>query len=207
MATLTERLFHLIAAVLLVLVVAGCATTADRKVTLLYEPTVHAAGGSGELYLAKEAEPAPSGANQAVQWVIGSIKDRDGNKTGSIVTDTMPVDLVLQAFSAELKAAGYTVVPVSEVPPKAVKGISLGNVVITLDEVASLVKAEAKSSIKVSAEIWRDGNRVTRLTYETVNSDMTVTGRDQFLRETLGKALQNLMREAVPALIKVLEQK
>jgi len=207
MATVTERLFHLIAAVLLVLAVAGCATTADRKVTLLYEPTVHATGGSGELYLAKEAESPPSGANQAVQWVVGSIKDRDGNKTGSIVTDTMPVDLVLQAFSAELKAAGYTVVPVSDVPSKAVKGISLGNAVITLDEVASLVKVEAKSSVKVSAEIWRDGSRVTRLTYETVNSDMTVTGRDQFLRETLGKALQNLMREAVPALIKVLEQK
>jgi hypothetical protein len=207
MAKSRAGIFRFVAVVLLMLAIAGCATTADRKVTLHYEPAVHATGGAGELYLARGSETPLSGANQAVQWVIGSIKDRDGNMTGSVVTDTMPVDLVLQAFNAELIAAGYSVIRVSEVPPQAAKGISISNVAITLDEVSSLVKAEAKSSLKVSVEVWREGKKVSRLTYETVNSDTTVTGRDEFLQEILGKTMNNLMSEAVPAVVKVLEQK
>lgn len=207
MALVRERLCPLCVVILLVLVMAGCATTADRKVTLLYEPAAHAVGGTGKLYLAREAEPLPAGAQQAVQWVVGSVKDRDGNKTASVVTDTMPADLVLQAFSAELTAAGYAVVQASEVPPQAAKGISLGNVAVSLDAVSSLVKDEAKGAIKVAVEVWRDGQKVTRLSYETVSSDVAVTGRDRLLQDVLGKTMQNLMHEAVPAIIKVLEQK
>jgi len=202
-----EGIFPFFALVLLTLAMAGCATTADRKVTLLYEPTVHAVGEGGKLYLAREAEPPPAGSKQAVQWVIGSVKDTDGNKTGSIVVDTLPADLVLQALSAELMAAGYAVVQVSEVPSQATKGLSLSNTAVSLDDVSSLVKDEAKGSIKASVEVWRDGQKVARLSYETVSSDVAVTGRERLLPDILGKTMHHLMREAVPAVIKVLEQK
>lgn len=206
MARSYGSIFLVGAAVALMLVLAGCATAPDRKVTLQYEPAAHTTGGAGTLYLAREAEPSSAGTGKGVQWVIGSIKDRDGSMTGSVVTDTVPADLVLQAFSSELIAAGYSVVRVNEVPPQAAKGISLSNVAIALDEVSSLVKVEAKGTLKVSVEVWKDGKKVTRLTYETVSSDTAVTGRDRFLREILGKVVHNLMNEAVPAVIKALEQ-
>jgi hypothetical protein len=191
---------------ILSMLTTGCATTSDRKVNLTYEPMLHASGGSGDLYLAKVAEPATTSENQAVQWVLGTIKDSDGKKLGNVVTDTLPADQLLQAFSKELKAAGYTVIPVKDIPVTAVKGISLSSMVITLDEVSSLAKVDAKSSVRVSADVWRNGSKVTKLSYETVNSDMTITGRDQFLEKILQKSLQNLMEQAVPALIKTLEQ-
>ena len=184
---------------------AGCATTADRKVNLAYEPAVHAVGGSGELYLARQA--GTGGTNQPVQWVIGTIKDSDGNKVGSVVTDTLPADLVVQAFSAELKAAGYTVIPVAEIPSGAAKGITLENAAVALDEVTSLVKVEGRSSVKATAEIWKNGTVVGKLLYETADSDTTVTHRETFPQEMLQKSLQNLMQRAVPELIKSLEQK
>lgn len=191
----------------LLLLVTGCATTGDRKVELAYEPTAHATGGSGKLYLAREAGPGAPGEAQGIQWVIGTIRDSDGNKTGSVVTETMPAELVLQAFTAELKGAGYTVTPVAQIPPGAAKGISLVNVKITLDEVSSLPKVEGRSSVKVSAEVWRGGKVVSRLSYETSDSDTTVTHRDEFPGEMLQKSLQHLMQRAVPELVRTLEQK
>ncbi len=188
------------------LLATGCATTGDRKVELTYEPTVRATGGRGELYLARTGRPGFTEGGERIQWVIGTIKDSDGNKTGSVVIDTRPADLVLQAFTAELKGAGYTVITVAEVPAGAAKGISLANVAITLDEVSSLPKVEGKSSVKVATEVWRGGKLVSKLSYETSDADTTITHRDEFPREMLQKSLQHLMQRAVPELVRTLEQ-
>ncbi len=188
-----------------VLLMSGCATV-DRKVNLHYEVSAPATGGSGELYVAQEGGHGVSGAETAVQWIMGKIQDTDGKHLANIVTPTAPTELMTGAFKEELKAAGYRILPVTSLPADVAKGIVFGNITIALDEVSSFVKADAKCTAKVSAEIWRDGSRITKLDYETIYNDSAVTDRDRILQDTLQRALQNLMKRAVPEIIKALER-
>lgn len=202
------RLYGLLAAVTLVvsLLITGCATV-DTRVNILYEPVVRASGGSGELYLVQKAAPAVAGESPAVQWILGEVTNKDGEQIGRIVTDLAPNELVANAFSGEFKAAGFAVMPVKALPDNVAKGVSVSSVTITLDEVSSLFKVDAKSTAKISVELWKNGSKLTKLDYEVVYSDSAITGRDQILSDTLKKNLQTLMNRAVPEIIRMLEQK
>ncbi len=185
----------------------GCATV-DQRVDILYKPVVHDATGSGTLYLAQVEGQNPGGGGPApVQWILGEVKNEDGEKVASVVTDTAPADLVTDAFTQEFKAAGYTVLPTQALTAEVAKGINLSSVTIRLSEVSSLLKADAKGTIDISVEVWRDGRKLRKLDYEADYSDSAVTGREQLLPDTLQKVVQAIMKRAVPEINKLMEQR
>lgn len=185
---------------LLCCLVMGCAT-ASQKVTVLYQPVVHDGSGSGELYLAGATGTA---GHAEVQWVVGTVKNNDGEPLGDIVSPVAPTDLVMDAFRQELTAAGYTTKLVGSLPQGGAKGIVVTGTDIRLEEVSSLVKAEGTSRVKVSVEVWKQGSVVKKLDYEVRISDFAVKDREELLPAILQKALQGVMTQAVPEVIKAL---
>lgn len=185
---------------LLCCLVMGCAT-ASQKVTVLYQPVVHDGTGTGELYL---AGATGSAGHADVQWIVGTVKNNDGEQVGDIVSPVAPADLVMDAFRQELAAAGYTTKLVGSLPQGAAKGIVVTGTDIHLEEVSSFIKAEGTSRVKVSVEVWKQGQVVKKLAYEARISDFAVKDRDELLPTTLQKALQEIMKQAVPEIIKVL---
>ncbi|SNB47869.1 hypothetical protein [Geobacter sp. DSM 9736] len=183
------------------LLLAGCATT-DRRVNILYEPSVGAKGGTGDLYLVGDREAQ----GKKVQWVIGEVINNRKEQVGNIVTDLAPAELVLDAFAAELRSAGYRVVMSRSIPADVDKGLVLGDVSITLREVDGLFQSEARNKMKVAIEVWRKGVKLTKLDYETEYVDSTVRDRRRLAEETLRTSLRNFLRQAVPEIIRKLEQ-
>ncbi len=184
---------------------AGCATT-DRKVTVLYQPSVYAHGGSGNLYLTAAGVHSASGKTGNTQLVIGKVKDTDGNQTGDIVTTVTPADLILDAFSRELSNAGYKVIRTNTLPGDVPKGISVATTEIKMEDVSSLIKDEGSGRLTVSLELWKNGKKFKKFYYESGYSDSAFKGRDLLLQDILQKALQGLMEKAVPEIIREMEK-
>ena len=184
---------------------AGCATVGDQRVDILYRSSANATGGSGDLYLVQEAQ-APSGGTTPIQWIIGDITNKDGEKVANIVTDMAPADLLASAFDQELKTAGYNVLHVDSMPGDAVKGLDLKSVSIKMEEKKSLIEVNATCRVKISVEPWRNGKAVNKLDYEAEYTDSSVTDRDEIVSKTMAKALQTIMARSVPDIIKTLEQ-
>ncbi len=197
MAMNWRKMGYVVAVGLLCCAMAGCAT-ANRKVTVLYEPVVHDGTGAGELYLA--GTPASKG-NADIQWVIGSVKDSDGEPVGDIVSPIAPADLVTDAFKQELTTAGYAVSTVASLPPQAAKGLVITGVEIHLDDVTSLVKDEGAGRVKISLELWKNGAMFRKLSYESSFSDFAVEDRDLLDQAILQKSLQGAMKRAIPEII------
>ena len=183
---------------------AGCATV-DRKVNVLYQPVVHGSGGTGDLYLAATAGQSSLPKKTAVQWIVGKVKNTDGDKTGDIVTTTAPGDPVLDAFKQELAAAGYKVVPVDVLPLEAAKGLDVSGITVELEETANLVKSEGVCRLAVSVELWKNGRKFRKLAYKSMLSDFAIKDRDLLLPTLLQKSLQGIMKQAVPEIVKALE--
>ena len=188
----------------IILLLSGCASV-DRNVNFLYQPTAFGRGGSGDLYLCAADRPAAARPASA-QWVIGETKNRTGENTGNIISVRSPMDMVMDAFTQEFRGAGYNVLPVNSLPDGVAKGIRLNSVVIEMEEVNSLVKIEAKCTVKVALEPWRNGIAIKKLSYENSYTDSTLIDRDLFLLKSLQTTLQELMARVVRETTVMLEQ-
>ena len=200
------RNIQTLAIMMITAIVAGCATVGDQRVDILYQRTVYADRGTGDLYLAQESS-APSTGTTPIQWIIGEIKNNDGEKLGNIVTDVAPTDLLMEAFIQELKGSGYNVFRESPIPQGATKGLKLKSVTIKLEEVKSVPKATATCKVKISIEPWLNGKATNKLEYEAEYDDTAITDRDELLSTTMLQTIQTLMARSVPEIIKTLEQK
>lgn len=178
---------------------------ADQNVNFLYHPTALGSGGSGDIYLSQGIQPLSD--RPQVEWIIGGIKNGSGEKTGNIVTGRPPVDTLMDAFSQELKGAGYNVIPVEALPDRVEKGIRLTTVSIGLDEVDRIYKVEAKCNVKVSLEVWRNGTILKKLDYESSYEDSTFLDREMILLKSEQAALEQLMARAVREAILLIERK
>jgi hypothetical protein len=178
---------------------AGCAFT-GKMVELPYAPVVNAVGGGGELYLARSAEPASSEGKGRASWIVGVMKNNEGERIGDVVTGVPPGELLLHAFAEEFRAAGYAVKTVGAIPSGAA-GINFSRLTIAMEQATSLMKVDARSRVTVVAELWQNGKPVATLDYEAAYADSAVTHRDQLLQFTLEKAVQALMKKAVPEII------
>jgi len=180
---------------------AGCAFT-GKMVELPYAPVVNAVGGGGELYLARSAEPASSEGKGRASWIVGVMKNNEGERIGDVVTGVPPGELLLHAFAEEFRSAGYAVKTVGALPAGAVAGINFNRLSIAMEQSTSLMKVDARSRVTVAAELWQNGKPVATLDYEAAYADSAVTNRDQLLQFTLEKAVQALMKQAVPEIIR-----
>jgi hypothetical protein len=184
--------------------VTGCASV-DRNINFLYQPTAFGRGGSGDIYLTQGVHP--SSDTYSSQWIIGETRNSAGKDSGNIVTARSPVDIALDAFAQELKAAGYNVITVDALPAGVAKGIRLESVSIGMEEFDRVYKVEAKCSVKVSVEPWRNGSALKRLNYESSYTDSTFLDRDMILLKSLQNALQELMARAVREAVVLVEEK
>ncbi len=200
------RNIHTLAIIMITAIVAGCATVGDQRVNILYQRTVYADRGTGDLNLAQESS-VPSTGTTPIQWIIGEITNNDGEKLGNIVTDIAPTELLMEAFTQELKGSGYNVIRESPIPQGAIKGLKLKSVTIKLEEVKSVPKANAKCKVKISIEPWLNGKTANKLEYEAEYDDIAITDRDELLSKTMLQAIHALMARSVPEIIKTLEQK
>jgi hypothetical protein len=184
--------------------VTGCSAV-DQSINFLYQPTAFGKGGSGDIYLSQSVHP--TSGRPSAQWVIGKTKNSADKDTGNILTARSPADIAMDAFSQELKAAGYNVITVDALPAGVAKGIRLESVSIRMEEFDRLYKVDAKCSVKVSVEPWRNGIAIKRLDYESSYSDSTLLDREMILLKSLQNALQELMARAVREAVVLVEQK
>ncbi len=197
-----KNIMYLISAVAIMALFEGCATY-DQSVTMLYHPAANAAGGSGELYLAGAGMPPVSENPGNIKWIIGKVTYSDWRQSGDIVSKVSPNDMVLDALNRELAIAGYRVRRVNGLPGDAVKGIVVTMTDINLDEDSSLIKVAGSCRASVSLELWKNGNKVRKLDYQSKFSDEVIKGRDMlFLQTVLQNALQDVMKQAVPEIIR-----
>jgi hypothetical protein len=186
-----------------VLFVAGC-THYARNVTLIYEPVVSMRGGSGDLYIVIPADQQLATGN--VKWVLGTVKDDDGNKIDEIYSPLSPAQLLQHALSQELKQAGYTVMSATARPATAAKALVLSRSEVTVDQNATPVGLEAICRVAVTLEMVKGGQVLRRVTYETRYSDTNIKDRDLLARSVLQETLQAVMRKAVPDAVATLER-
>ena len=199
--------FNQIAVLVLILITSimtGCATVGDQKVKVIYQSTAIAKGGSGPLYLVEDIVPGSS-YSTPVQYILGVIKNKDGEQLGNIVTDTAPADLLIDAFYQELKDAGYNIVQGNSMPKEVAKGLKLQGVTIELDEVKGLV-TNAKCIVKISVEAWRNGKVINKLEYAAEYTDSSMSDQEERLAKTTLRTIQLIMKKAVPEITKILEQ-
>jgi hypothetical protein len=75
---------------------------------------------------------------------------------------------------------------------------------LDLEEVSSIIKAEGSSRLIFSLELWKNGKKFKKSNYESRTSDFAIKDRDLLLPAILQNSLQDLMKQAVPDLIKEL---
>ena len=202
--TLHLRIFTaLLALTFFMLMAAGCSST-DKYVNVLYQPSVYAGGGGGNLYLTAAGEGSGSGKASGSKWTIGKVTNRDGNQTGNIVTTVAPVELILDAFTHELTKAGYKTIKAAALPTDVTKGVHIDRAEIKMENVSSLFKDEGSGRLTVSLELWKNGKNFKKLYFESAQSATALRGRDLLLQDILQKTLQGLMEKAVPEIIKEL---
>lgn len=210
------------------IVVAGCATTDQKLSRQQYQPVVSATGGSGELYLAVTDEPIvlrsdgkptmrkkETGEKPVVRkpgvrkgaarkLAVVTVKDGRGKKLGVMVTPIAPDELLQDAFRQELNAAGYTVRLVNALPKGGGKGIAFSHVSMKMEQVSGLLAVEGTCKVNVGLDLRRNGVTVKKLRYEASYSDSAISDRDLLLQATMQKALQDVMKQAIPDIINAL---
>ena len=184
---------------------AGCAAP-GMNVTVGYTPFVNATGGTGELFLVQDVAPP---VNQKALWIIGQVKGHDGEKENDLVVTSMPADLIAGMLADELTSAGYLVKQVKATPDKASKIVRLSSVTMTLEEKLSLFnfKLEAAGALSVALELWNGGTKLQTFDYRASYSDSDIKDGDLLGSLVLRNSIRDVMKQAVPDIVRSLEQK
>jgi uncharacterized lipoprotein YajG len=180
----------------------GCATL-DQRVSSAYTP-VAAARGGGPLALTATGAPSQTYKERPVLWIIGTVKNSDGEKMGNLTSQRSGEEILRDALEQELTAAGYTVGQDTGRLEAATRAVNVTRVQISLDEKQSLVKAEGSCTVSVSLELWSKGAVAKKLEYESRFSDFAIRNREMLMQTVLRTALQNLMTRALPEIVAVL---
>lgn len=196
------RYMSLLMSILLLLLLTGCARY-SRSVSTMYEPISTTRGGSGALYIVMPANQQTQ--SSSVKWVIGAVKDEDGNKIDEIYSAQSPGELIQSALGQEMRRAGYTVNPVTSPPAGPVNMLIITTPELVLDQESSAGKLTASSRLRMPLEIWRNGQLLKKLEYNATYSDTSVTDRDLLARTVLQETLHSTMSKAIPELVSLLE--
>jgi hypothetical protein len=180
---------------------AGCAQVA-HKVDVLYSPQATYRGGTGSLELATADSTRDSRSGPSIRWVLGQIKDTEGGATGEIISSIRPQDLIADAFEQELTAAGYKVSFSKALDKQTRKGVVFTNISVQLEEIPSLAKLESSCSILLKMDLWMNGAVFKRSEYRSKLSDIAVVDRDQLPGSIYQKAIQEIVHQAVPDIIR-----
>lgn len=214
---------RLIMGVILLAWCAGCATT-GRNASLRYKQVVHAAGGSGVVFLTMNGSPwkdpqtkRPSRLMRRLEQVSFRPRKKTINppkitvvnvKSGygiTIAKRVIPVysgDLLVDALKQELTAAGYTVLLVEKLPKNAGTGIDISRVYANLEQNSALLTLDGSCHLHIKVDMWRNGAKHASHEYATTVSDYSIIDQPLLHEELMLKAVQNIMRKAVPDIYK-----
>lgn len=181
-------------------ILIGCASV-DQKVSLTYEKIVNAKGGSGKVLIAKPVEKFKAGKKTSGALILGVVKGTDRD----IVTSDRVGDWVTLAFFQELRAAGYEVETVFELPKDVSKGI-----VLTISELSTVqdmrvATAVTVSNMKLTVEAWKDGKVIKTFSYSGFDEREALDTSADPITKSLRVTLQSIAQQAILDLIKVLE--
>lgn len=205
------RSLLLLAAILFIL--SGCASTDNLVVQ--YSPVASVKGGSGVVYLAvddpgsrvrrKSTNRRPAACrDSAGKWLVITEKTATGKELGERFTSLATDTLLLDAFTQELSAAGYTVKRVVRVPQNADQAVILVRSNVNAEESSGKVERTAGSDVHVDIDVWRKGAKVRQLSYEAHATRDGLRSRNALLATALREGLQTLMTQAVPEIVKEL---
>jgi len=199
----TRKLFLLITLLLVTFFSSGCVRYA-KDVSILYEPTTTVRGGSGTLHLISAADQQTKAEN--IKWVIGTVKNDDNKKIDEIHSTTSATEIVKDAFSQELKKAGYFVVSATVRPTDSAKSIVMTNVEVILDQLSDIADIKATCTLIVSLDIYKNGQLVKKLQYQSKSSETSIKDRDLLATRVLKEAIKSALQKAVPDAIAIFEK-
>jgi len=175
----------------------GCARYA-RNVNPLYEPSATVRGGSGEVHIVIPENQQTLSPD--IKWVIGKVTDPENRTIDELISPRSPAEIIRGAFGQEFKKAGYTVIPVSTRPATGQRVIDLTKMEIKLEQISDFADLKATCRVLVGMDIFRDGQLIKRVQYESTSSRTDIRDRDMLAGNVLEDTLQALMLQAVPEL-------
>jgi len=199
----TSKLFLLSALLLITVFSSGCVRYA-KDVSIFYEPVTTARGGSGTLHLVSAADQQTKAEN--IKWVIGTVKNDENKKIDEILSPVSATEIVKDAFNQELKKAGYSVVSATSRPADSAKLIDITSVEVKLDQLSDIADIKATCTLVVSLDIYKNGQLVKKLQYQSKSSENAIKDRDLLANRVLKEAIQSALQKAVPDAIAIFEK-
>jgi len=132
--------------------------------------------------------------------VIGTVRDDDNNVIDEIFSPRSPAEIIQEALGLEFRKAGYTVLPVTKRPAAGERVLDLTKTVIELEQISDLADLKVKCRVVVAVDLYKNGQQIKRLQYESTSSKTDIKDRTMLAGNTLEDALQSVMREAMPDL-------
>lgn len=187
----------------ILLSLTGCATYYSRQIVLLYDPVSTSRFGGGDLYLVNPElqPPTASGA-----WAIGNTNNVEGQKIDTLWSGVSPAGMIQSALRHELNKTGYQVIPAKKSPDLSNKVVEITTALVTIDQVSKISQLNATCTVSVSLTIKKNGAPVRKLRYEAKASDLAIRDRDRLAGTMLNTTMQEVMKQAVPDIVGILEQ-
>jgi hypothetical protein len=182
---------------------SGCVRYA-KDVSILYEPITTVRGGSGTLHLVSAADQQTKADN--IKWVIGTVKNDENKKIDEILSSTSATEIVKDAFSQELRKAGYSILSATSRPAESAKLIDLTSVEVKLDQLSDIADIKATCTLVISLDIYKKGQLVKKLQYQSKSSESAIKDRDLLANRVLKEAIQSALQKAVPDVIAIFEK-
>jgi hypothetical protein len=140
------------------------------------------------------------------QWDLGRVSDKDGKTIARVKSARSPESLVIDAFTQDFRSSGYNPVTLgNNLSPVAEKGLQIIDVSIRLDNTKKFLSDEATCVAILTVQPLKDGKETKKLRYESTITSSRVSDRDRIAADILHKTLQNLMKKAMPDIIKLIE--
>jgi hypothetical protein len=203
MTHFTPRRRNLLALCLLTLLFLGGCATYSRQIVLRYDPISTTRFGGGDLYLVN-AELQPPTASGA--WAIGTTKIADGRMIDTLWSGVSPAALVQNAMNSELGRTGYQVIPAKMAPDLSNKVVEISEATISVDQISTVPRVDASCTIKIALTVMKNGMPVRKLKYEATGSDLAIKDRDRLAETLLRNTMQDVMKQAIPDIVAILEQ-
>jgi hypothetical protein len=187
---------------LALLFLEGCATY-SRQIVMRYAPVTTPRFGSGDLYL-ENAELQPPTASGA--WALGTTKNAQNQLLATLWSGVSPAGLVQNALSRELERSGYQVIPQKKAPEYASKVVRISEAAVAVDQISNISRLNVSCTIKISLTLMKDGAPVRKLHYEAKGTDLAIKDRDRLAETMLRNTMQDVMKQAMPDIVAILEQ-
>lgn len=201
MKTDTVKLLLLL---ILTMITSGCARYAN-SINMLYDPVASIRGMSGDLFVTI-APPAVKRDGDFV-WVLGDVTDDDGKVIDHLTSPRSATELVQAALVQEFKQSGYNVIPTTNKHAEAQRAVEVSRAEVVINQVSDFADIKATCKLLIGLNIRKNGHVVRRLQYETKYTKTDIKDRDLLVHTVFREALQSAMRQAIPEVTAILEQR